>query len=64
MSFDLALVLLVAAVWLLLAAAYALVPLLAMPGAAALWGSGGLVFALLAWRTRAAERGSTPGPRR
>ena len=57
MSLDLALVLLVAAVWLLLAAAYALVPMLAMPGAAVLWGGGGIVFALLAWRIRAAEHG-------
>jgi hypothetical protein len=59
MSLDLALVLLVAAVWLLLAAAYALVPMLAMPGAALLWGSGGILFALFAWRIRAAERQAT-----
>ena len=63
MSLDLALVALVAAVWLLLAAAYALVPMLAMPGAAFLWGSGGLAFALLAWRIRAAARGgANPRP--
>lgn len=59
MNLDLTLVALVAAVWLLLAAAYALVPMLAMPGAAVLWGSGGIVFAALAWRIRVAERGSS-----
>lgn len=58
MSLDLTLVVLVAAVWLLLGAAYALVPMLAMPGAAILWGSGGVVFALLAWRIRTAVRGA------
>jgi hypothetical protein len=63
MSLDLALVALVAAVWLLLAAAYALVPALAMPGAALLWGAGGAAFAALAWRIRAAERGASD-PRR
>lgn len=63
MSLDLALVALVAAVWLLLAAAYALVPMLAMPGAAVLWGSGGIVFALLAGCIRAAERGTASNPR-
>lgn len=63
MSLDLALVALVAAVWLLLAAAYALVPMLAMPGAAVLWGSGGIVFVLLAWRIRTVERSiSSPRP--
>ncbi len=56
MSLDLALVTLVAVVWLLLAAAYALVPMLAMPGAALLWGSGGVVFALLALAVRVAGR--------
>jgi hypothetical protein len=60
MSLDLTLVALVAAIWLLLAAAYTLVPMLAMPGAALLWGSGGIAFALLAWRIHVAERGSSP----
>jgi hypothetical protein len=59
MSFDLALLALVAAVWLLLALAYALVPALAMPGAALLWGAGGVAFLTLAWRIRAAERGAS-----
>ena len=59
MTLDLALIALVAAVWLLLAAAYALVPMLAMPGAAILWGMGGRAFALLAWRIRAAARGTS-----
>jgi hypothetical protein len=54
MSLDLALVTIVAVVWLLLATAYALVPMLAMPGAALLWGSGGVVFALLALGIRIA----------
>lgn len=59
MTDDLALFLLVALVWALLAAAYALVPMLAMPGAALLWGAGATVFALIAWRVHAA--GCGPG---
>ncbi len=56
MTDDLALFLLVALVWALLAAAYALVPMLAMPGAALLWGAGAVVFALIARRVHAAGR--------
>jgi hypothetical protein len=63
MSLDFALVALVAAVWLLLAMVYALVPAFAMPGATLLWGTGGVAFAVLAWRIRAAEHGPS-GPRR
>lgn len=38
------------AVWALLAAAYALVPMLAMPDAARVWGAGAAVFfALATW---------------
>lgn len=50
MSLDLGLFLLVAIVWAVLALAYALVPMFAMPGAALLWGVGALAFALIAWR--------------
>lgn len=63
MSLDLVLVTLVAAVWLLLAALYALVPAFAMPGAALLWGTGGIAFAALAWRIRAAGH-RAPDPHR
>jgi hypothetical protein len=42
------LIVLVSAIWAALAAAYALVPMLDMPGSALLWGSGAVIFAGLA----------------
>ena len=60
MSLDLGLFLLVAIVWALLALAYALVPMFAMPGAALLWGTGALVFALIAWRIHGIRRIADP----
>jgi hypothetical protein len=45
----------VAAVWTVLALAYALVPMLAMPGAASLWGVGAALFALIVLAVRRAE---------
>ena len=51
---------LVFAVWALLAAAYALIPMFAMPDAARVWGAGAAVFfalALLVARGRRRRRG-------
>ncbi|GAA0577280.1 hypothetical protein [Caenispirillum bisanense] len=45
---DLLLVLAIVAVWAALAAVYALVPSLGMPGYARVWGGGALVFLALA----------------
>lgn len=45
-----------ALVWAVLAAAYALVPALHMPGATLLWGSGAAIFLALALAVRRAER--------
>lgn len=56
MSNDVKLLLLVAAVWLLLALAYALVPMLNMPGGALAWGSGAALFLGLAVWAGKAER--------
>jgi MYXO-CTERM domain-containing protein len=56
MNNDSLLFLAVFAVWLLLAAAYALVPMFAMPGYAAVWGYGSLVFLALAALTALAAR--------
>jgi membrane protein implicated in regulation of membrane protease activity len=55
MSEDTTLIALVAAVWVALAALYALVPLFHMPGSAAVWGAGGLIFLVLAALAAAAE---------
>lgn len=56
MRYDSLLFLAVFAVWLLLAIAYATVPMLAMPGYAAVWGWGSLVFLGLAALTAIAVR--------
>lgn len=56
MNNDSLLFLAVFVVWLLLAAAYALVPMFAMPGYAAVWGYGSLVFLGLAALTALAVR--------
>jgi len=69
MKTDSVLFLIVFAVWLLLAILYATVPMFAMPGYAAVWGWGSVVFLVLAaltagaaWRgdkrRHAAPRGS------
>lgn len=56
MSNDSLLFLAVFAVWLLLAILYAVVPMFAMPGYAAVWGYGSLVFLGLAALTALAVR--------
>ena len=56
MNNDSRLFLAVFVVWLLLAAAYALVPMFAMPGYATVWGYGSLVFLGLAALTALAAR--------
>ncbi len=48
MTADGWLILLVCAIWAVLAAAYAFVPMLDMPGSALLWGTGAVIFAGLA----------------
>jgi hypothetical protein len=55
MKFDLALVIIVAAVWALLASAYALAPWEGMIGYAWVWGFGALLFAGLALLLRRAS---------
>jgi MYXO-CTERM domain-containing protein len=56
MNNDSLLFLAVFAVWLLLAILYAVVPMFAMPGYAAVWGYGSLVFLGLAALTALAVR--------
>ncbi len=57
MDEDVAALALVFAVWALLAAAYALVPMLNMPDAARVWGAGAAVFlALAVWVARSRRR--------
>lgn len=56
MSEDSWLIILVAAVWSILAAAYALVPELDMPGSALVWGIGAALFSTLAVFVARAER--------
>jgi len=48
MNQDILLLGLIAAVWTVLAFAYALVPMLNMPGSALVWGSGAVLFLGLA----------------
>lgn len=48
MKQELLLLIGIAAVWLLLAAVYALAPGLGMPGYARVWGAGAVVFLVLA----------------
>ncbi|MBF0354143.1 MAG: hypothetical protein HQL43_02790 [Alphaproteobacteria bacterium] len=53
MSQDVLLLGLISAVWAVLALAYALVPMLNMPGSALIWGSGaGLFLGLALWVRR------------
>jgi MYXO-CTERM domain-containing protein len=56
MSRDSLLFLAVFAVWIVLAILYAMVPMFAMPGYAAVWGYGSLVFLGLALLTALAAR--------
>jgi hypothetical protein len=56
MNRDSALFLAVFVVWVALAILYATVPMFAMPGYAAVWGYGSLVFLALALVTRLAAR--------
>ncbi len=48
MTEDSMLIGLVSLIWLALAALYAFVPMFAMPGSAVVWGSGAVVFVVLA----------------
>ena len=54
-SLDLILLASTAAVWALLALAYATVEMIAMPAAAIVWGAGAVVFAILAGLLAVAE---------
>jgi len=56
MKTDSVLFLIVFAVWLLLAILYATAPMFAMPGYAAVWGWGSVVFLVLAALTAGAAR--------
>jgi hypothetical protein len=56
MSEDSWLIALVAAVWVALAALYAFVPAFHMPGSAAVWGTGALIFLALAILIALADR--------
>lgn len=56
MSDDRWLVILVFAVWAVLALLYATVPMLHMPGGARIWGAGAVIFLVLALVVLAAER--------
>lgn len=49
MNEELWLVVAVAAVWAALAAVYAFVPSLGMPGYVRVWGGGAVLFLVLAW---------------
>lgn len=62
MKEDIALLVIVFAVWAALALAYATVPLFAMPGYAHVWGWGSLIFLLLAAVIGIAQRRKTPSP--
>lgn len=55
MTEDSVLIGLVSLIWLVLAALYAFVPMFAMPGSALVWGSGAIVFLILAATTAIAE---------
>jgi|DewCreStandDraft_4_1066084.scaffolds.fasta_scaffold00150_111 hypothetical protein len=56
MSEDVRILAIAAAVWAVLASAYALVPAFHMPGAAPLWGTGALLFLGLAVAAARAEK--------
>jgi len=55
MTEDSVLIGLVSLIWLVLAALYAFVPMFAMPGSVLVWGSGAIVFLILAATTAIAE---------
>ena len=55
---------LVSLIWIALAALYAFVPMFAMPGSAAVWGSGAAVFLNLALIIAIAERLTPQTPKR
>lgn len=57
MTEDSVLIGLVSLIWLALAALYAFVPMFAMPGSAVVWGSGAIVFVVLAAIAAIAESG-------
>jgi hypothetical protein len=57
MSEDAVLIGLVSAVWAVLAALYAFVPMFTMPGSALVWGSGSAVFLMLLIFVAMRERG-------
>ena len=55
MKEDIVLLVVVFAVWALLAVLYATVPMFAMPGSASVWGVGSVIFLLLAGLVLVAE---------
>lgn len=55
-SDDFVLIVIVCAIWIALAALYGLVPMFDMPGSARVWGSGGVLFAVLAGLIMLADR--------
>lgn len=56
MTDDVWLIGFVTAIWAVLAALYAFVPMFDMPGSALIWGSGALVFLCLTGLARGADR--------
>lgn len=58
---EILLILAIVAVWAALAAVYALVPSLGMPGYVRVWGGGALLFLLLAAVLALAGRGRSTG---
>lgn len=55
MKEDIVLLVVVSAVWVVLAVLYATVPMFAMPGYASVWGIGSVIFLLLAVMVAFAE---------
>lgn len=55
MKEDIVLLVIVSAVWVVLAVLYATVPMFAMPGSASVWGVGSVIFLLLAGMILVAE---------
>lgn len=60
---ELWLVVVIAAVWAVLAAVYALVPSLGMPGYVRVWGGGAVLFLMLAGVLAAVSRKAQTGAR-
>lgn len=60
MTEDSVLIGLVSLIWIALAALYAFVPMFAMPGSVAVWGSGAAVFLALAVIIAISERPAPP----